>query len=219
MFLGDFWDERGSLPVEPLNGVLEEVSKWSQPCLFLVGNHDQVDLGGKSHSLTPLQCSQPLIHVFDSPTVFRGALWLPYRRDKRIIEAAIGAASSSDLQLRAVMAHADVQTARFNYAIQSREGLPAVGLFPPDIPVYTGHYHLPHTVPNTKICYIGSAYQVTAAEAGEEKRMVVFDAENGWDMIEEIPLLVGPRYVRLASIQELESPGLELQPGDRVKVC
>lgn len=72
VFLGDFWDERGSLPVEPLNAVLREISTWSQPCLFLVGNHDQVDLGGTSHSLTPLKSARPdLIHVFESPALFR----------------------------------------------------------------------------------------------------------------------------------------------------
>ena len=32
-------------------------------------------------------------------------------------------------------------------------------MFPPDVPVYTGHYHLPHTVPNSHITYIGSPYQ------------------------------------------------------------
>ena len=39
---GDFWDERGALPVEPLNRILSELSGWTQPMLMLVGNHDQV---------------------------------------------------------------------------------------------------------------------------------------------------------------------------------
>ncbi len=39
---GDFWHERGVLPVEPLNKVLEEVSHWRRPTIMLVGNHDQV---------------------------------------------------------------------------------------------------------------------------------------------------------------------------------
>ena len=50
------------------------------------------------------------------------------------------------------------QTARYNYQLQAREGLPP-DMFPPDVPVYTGHYHLPHTVPNSHITYIGSPYQ------------------------------------------------------------
>lgn len=50
--------------------------------LLLVGNHDQVDLGGESHALEPLAAAAPtLCHVFDTPAVWRGALWLPYRCD------------------------------------------------------------------------------------------------------------------------------------------
>ena len=33
---------RGTLPVNPLNRVLEEFREWRQPTLMLVGNHDQV---------------------------------------------------------------------------------------------------------------------------------------------------------------------------------
>ncbi len=41
---GDFWHVRGTLPVNPLNRVLEEFRDWKQPTLMLVGNHDQVIL-------------------------------------------------------------------------------------------------------------------------------------------------------------------------------
>ena len=44
MGAGDFWHVRGSLPVGPLNRVLEEFRNWRQPTLMLVGNHDQVPL-------------------------------------------------------------------------------------------------------------------------------------------------------------------------------
>lgn len=42
IFLGDFWHMRGSLPVEPLNQVINVLKEWDTPALFLVGNHDQV---------------------------------------------------------------------------------------------------------------------------------------------------------------------------------
>jgi hypothetical protein len=48
------------------------------------------------------------------------------------------------------------------------------------IPTYTGHYHKPHTVPGTRITYVGSPYQVSRAEAGQRKALVVLDAEAGW---------------------------------------
>ncbi|GFR43834.1 hypothetical protein Agub_g4955, partial [Astrephomene gubernaculifera] len=89
IFLGDFWDRRGALPVEPLNQVLQEMSSWTCPVLMLVGNHDQVDLGGRQHGLTPLELACPHVHVVEEPTRWRGALWLPYRRDTELLAAAM----------------------------------------------------------------------------------------------------------------------------------
>lgn len=48
MHTGDWWETRGTLPVEPLNAVLDELSTWTEaglPMLMLVGNHDQVCVG------------------------------------------------------------------------------------------------------------------------------------------------------------------------------
>ena len=56
------------------------------------------------HALTSIAVASPLIHVFDAPTTFLDALWLPYRRDKRQLEAAVEAAGP----VKAVFAHADV---------------------------------------------------------------------------------------------------------------
>lgn len=48
---------RGSLPVGPLNRVLEELRQWRQPTLMLVGNHDQVPN-------SPLQC--PYLPIYST---------------------------------------------------------------------------------------------------------------------------------------------------------
>ena len=56
------------------------------------------------HALTSIAVASPLIHVFDAPTLFLDALWLPYRRDRRQLEAAVAAAGP----VKAVFAHADV---------------------------------------------------------------------------------------------------------------
>lgn len=64
----------------------------------------QVTLGGCVHGLTALAAANPAVHVFDKPAVFLDALWLPYRRDKSEIEAALNAAGA----IKAVFGHADV---------------------------------------------------------------------------------------------------------------
>eukprot|EP00878_Enallax_costatus_P043517 GHUV01051530.1.p1 GENE.GHUV01051530.1~~GHUV01051530.1.p1 ORF type:complete len:209 (+),score=21.30 GHUV01051530.1:528-1154(+) len=73
LFLGDFWDRRGDLPVVPLNRVQDEISSWHMPLLLLPGNHDQVDLGGLDHSLDPIKMAAAQAHVFTQPTVYRCA--------------------------------------------------------------------------------------------------------------------------------------------------
>ena len=56
------------------------------------------------HALTSIAVASPLIHVFDAPTRFLDALWLPYRRECGDLEAAVAAAGP----VQAVFAHADV---------------------------------------------------------------------------------------------------------------
>jgi hypothetical protein len=65
----------------------------------------QVTIGGLQHSLTPLAEACPAVHVFERPSQFLGALWLPYRRQRAELEAAVRAAGAP---LKAVFAHADV---------------------------------------------------------------------------------------------------------------
>jgi hypothetical protein len=166
LFLGDFWHMRGALPVVPLNAAVRLFSEeWARPTLMLVGNHDQASAGGMAHALTPLAAASPLVHVFDAPALYGGALWLPYRRDAEELRAAIRAAAALGALgaggtggVGAVFAHADVVGASLNDAFQARDGLPPT-LFPPGVPTYTGHYHAPHTVPGTRIRYVGSPYQ------------------------------------------------------------
>ena len=206
VFLGDFWHARGAIPVEPLVDALAEIAKWRVPAVMIPGNHDQVTAGGETHALTPLQAANPeYVRVLSRPTLWRGALWLPYRRDAKTLREAVDAAKAFSAEtegadgastgLRAIMCHADVVGASMNESFQARDGIdPSVfgvaesrGGGPrrdaPErktVPTYTGHYHKPHTVPGTRITYVGSPYQVSRAEAGQTKALVVLDAEKGW---------------------------------------
>ena len=196
-FLGDFWHARGAIPVEPLIEALDAIRSWTRPCVMIPGNHDQVTAGGEVHALAPLAAANPRrVKIISRPTVWRNALWLPYRRDASVVKKAVEAAWSMDVSeddpgnaVRAVFCHADVVGASMNESFQARDGLDPSLLSPGfsaadahtgGIPVYTGHYHKPHTVPNTNITYVGSPYQVSRAEAGQVKALIVLDAEDGW---------------------------------------
>jgi hypothetical protein len=51
-----------------------------------------------------------------------------------------------------------------NEAYQAQHGLEP-GLFPETVPTYLGHYHLPHTVGDSNVRYVGSPYQGTVVSS------------------------------------------------------
>eukprot|EP00955_Chlamydomonas_euryale_P039291 351346-Chlamydomonas_euryale.AAC.8 len=53
--------------------------------------------------------------------------------------------------------------------------------------------------------------QVTASEAGELKRLFVLDADDGWRVLEEVPMHVGARHVRANGLQALQALAADLQ--------
>lgn len=58
-------------------------------------------------------------------------------------------------------------SAKQNSGRLATEGM-LIAAFPPGIDVYTGHYHMPQTLPGSSITYVGSPYQggVGRGEAG-----------------------------------------------------
>jgi DNA repair exonuclease SbcCD ATPase subunit len=198
--------------VSLLNSILSALVPWDVPTLLLPGNHDQVVHGGEQHALTPLVAAKDgLFHSFTHPTHWRRALWLPYRRDASLLEECL---RQQDAPLAAVFAHVDVAGASMNETHQAQFGLPA-DLFPSGagVPTYTGHYHLPHTVPGTRITYVGSPYQVSASEAGQKKRLLLLN--SNWQVEASLPLDVGPRHFRLDG--QNATPPAQLRSGDRVR--
>lgn len=215
IFLGDFWDMRGALPVEPLNRVIDVFRyRWKVPMIALVGNHDQTTLGGQIHSLEAVEAAavDDLVYVVDRPTILYDALWVPYRRHKNDVVDIMGACDElvQTRNIEAVFAHVDVVGAKLNDSFQALNGIePAV--FPQGIPIYSGHYHKPHMVPGTNIRYVGSPYQVTRGERGQQKSLLLLDRDSGWQVEKEIPIDIGPRYFDIAL--DPTSEGLAIDAG------
>eukprot|EP00850_Spirogloea_muscicola_P004223 SM000018S03588 [mRNA] locus=s18:126645:145823:- [translate_table: standard] len=213
IFLGDFWHARGALPVEPLNAALKELQSWTQPAIFITGNHDQVSLGGEVHALEALEAANEKILVISEPTEYLGALWLPYRKDHSLIEASLRVSSSSTVAVKAVLCHIDVVGATINEDYQAKEGFDPL-LFPPELLIYTGHYHKPHKVEQTQIEYVGSPYQISASEAGQVKRLMVLD--RTWQKVEDVIVNYGPRHFVVPKEGRLPSEVLQsARTGDR----
>jgi len=213
LFLGDFWHARGAIPVEPLNEALALMSstKWTAPTIMIPGNHDQVTAGGYSHALTPLAASNANILVFDGPTLYNGALWLPYRRNADVLKRAIQDCRG---EFNAIFCHADVVGASMNETFQARDGLDPA-LFG-GANTYTGHYHKPHVVPNTKITYVGSPYEVSRSEAGQTKELLILDTKTWTEGDHKrIALDIGPKHFAVDGAEAAVPPSAK--PGDVIR--
>ena len=102
-------------------------------------------LGGAVHSLEPLKYAfhPDGVLLISEPTVCMNALWIPYRRDHSVLKQIL-----RDGMVRkdvAFFCHADVKGAFMNDNIRSKEGID-ISTFPPNLPMFSGHFHKPHTV-------------------------------------------------------------------------
>ena len=110
--------------------------------------------------------------LINEPVVCMGALWIPYRRDPKMMKAVLTAGRFSDNDMAGgfnklddisdnlkeklkenekvsiIFCHADIQGASMNDNMRCREGLD-ISAFPPNLPIYSGHFHKPHTVRTT----------------------------------------------------------------------
>jgi len=118
---------------------------------YNIGNHDQVTLGGRVHALEPLLYAFPSnqILMIDEPSICMGALWLPYRRDEKImqkiLQSTLLTSNINSGEISMIFCHADVKGAFMNDGIRSRDGID-VEVFPKNVPIFSGHFHKPHTV-------------------------------------------------------------------------
>eukprot|EP00871_Galdieria_phlegrea_P002215 jgi/Galph1/2995/GphlegSOOS_G1666.1 len=223
IFLGDFWDRRGSLPVEPLNAVIEELQSWKQSVIMIPGNHDQYSYDGTVHSLLPIMIA---LHssslLIEQPSLFLNALWIPFIREHSLFSAVVSSLSPLD-SIQAVFCHSDIQNAQLvehqhkdGLSYRCVDGVPQ-DCFSSHVVVYSGHFHRPQVIPNTNIHYVGSPFEVSAAESGQQKSLLVLSRRYQWSVIEKIPIAIGPRhyYWNFPSCQQ-ESLISCLKPGDKV---
>jgi DNA repair exonuclease SbcCD nuclease subunit len=227
LFLGDFWHHRGTIRVDCLNAVLENLRGWEVPMVMIPGNHDQVSLDGHSHGLTPFENayrvgSVPGPLIFSYPTKFRDALFVPHVRNIATMESILQ--SSIAQETSAIFVHAEVTGAFMNDLIVSEDGIPPAS-FPNDKRIYSGHFHKPHTVKASNGCvqieYLGSPYETSLSEAQQHKTLAVLDAS--WECTEYIPIDIGRRHFKVSSLGELaglrlgeDKSNAGVRSGDRI---
>lgn len=217
LFLGDWWHVRGSLKVDLVNAMLSQLSNWTQPMIMIPGNHDQASWHTNEdhalrifHNAYRIQKSSGVM-VFSYPTVFMNALFVPHIRSPDILRSVLEIATES----RTIFCHADITGSSMNDNIVSQGGInPSV--FGGRL-TYTGHFHKPHVIAGHNITYLGSPYEISLAEAEQEKELVVFDRNASWIIKERIQLGgIGKQHYRPSNLSDFERVIKKLKTGDRV---
>jgi DNA repair exonuclease SbcCD nuclease subunit len=163
--LGDFWHVRYKIPVALQNQVVEWLRALKRERLqlyLLPGNHDQINGAGEN----ALEVFADLDHVtvITEPTWNRYGLWIPYRKDRADLEQALALPAPSAPAI--LWMHHGVKGAEMAPGVLGEIGLEPHQFLRWKI-VLCGHFHKRQALGN--IIYVGSPYQVTAAEAGQVK--------------------------------------------------
>lgn len=181
---------------------------------MIPGNHDLISRTGNGVSLVPLATTLDYrCLLISTPTLLFDALFVPYMHDVAQLKSLLTATLSHPIN--AVFCHATVAGAQLANNILSPSTPRSLNPtdFPPQTLVYSGHLHRPHNVGDS-IQYVGSPYQVSAAEYGQDKKLFVVDRAQGWKVVEAIPIDIGPRHFTVS----LDAPCVmpKLRRGDRV---
>lgn len=210
VFLGDWWHLRYRVDVRLQVAVLDELRRWAEKKVvtrLLVGNHDQVDVYGRN--ALEVFADLPNVWVYSNPVLDHDFVWLPYRRDISVYDLAVQYAEG-----RTIFLHQAVVGAFDNNQHQTQEGINYGNL--KNSRVFAGHFHKRQRLElgDTPVWFVGSPWQVTAAESGQKKGFCVVDGAS----VEFIDTDWGAKYHRfeVAENEVLDLSGV--RDGDDVRV-
>ncbi len=165
--LGDLLSGRYRTPSRLIVALYDLVSNSAKEGIswrFLPGNHDQFDLDGRT--VLEVLGEIPGVTVFKRPTWDQHGLWVPYQPTTEAFVKAIAKLPPRIPPPRRLWMHQGVLGSWMNGNVRDTDGVPLQAFSTWD-KVFSGHYHMHHTVGN--VTYIGTPWQVSASEAGQEK--------------------------------------------------
>jgi DNA repair exonuclease SbcCD nuclease subunit len=220
--LGDVFHMRYRVSARLLNGLRDELRQWVAQGIkldILPGNHDQYQVDGR-HVLEYLGDVSPTIKIHSVPEVDGLGFWMPYRsagarEQLQLLAKANRGARAAELPL---FVHLPLRGAVLTTTQVDTDGVEPDFLTSWPV-VFAGHYHMHQRLPGLNAWYIGSPYQVSAAEAGQPKGFAqwvqsgatppqLFFHERRW----------APRY-HVMHVGKGESMDFsQVSPGDDVRV-
>lgn len=210
--LGDFWNLRYKIDVGLQNAVRDALLGWMRAgtrFYFLPGNHDQVDVLGRN-ALEVFDGLGMQCQVFTQPTWTPKGLWVPYRKYQRDLVTAFELPAPSGYA-PVLWGHFELRNAWMNNQMRDSTGLELSTLSKFET-VILGHYHKRQRLEHAY--YVGSPWQVTSNEAGQEKGFAVWDGAK----LKFVTTQWGRRHhkIRLEPGESLDTS--QFHPGDDVRV-
>ena len=211
--LGDFYHIRYRVSVRLQNRVmkfLDALGKAKIHFILLPGNHDQISMEGEN--AMEVFGSLPNVKVYTDPTWDRWGFWIPYRKNNADIVDALYLAEKQLGSVPPVLwMHQGINGAMMNANLSDTKGLGA-GQFHRWL-VFTGHYHGRQKLGNVQ--YIGSPYQITASEAGQDKGYSVWDSKTM--QMTHVTMEWGKRYHNLGVVDPDSLDLSGIREGDEVR--
>jgi len=213
--LGDIYHVRYKVSVRLQNRLLDFLAQTKVCWILLPGNHDQINPRGE-HALEVFRELETVM-VFTEPEWGMDGLWIPYRKDLEAIRQALALPKPSAAPMVAWMHHG-VRGALMNSTIRDTDGIPSE-TFNEFERVFCGHYHLPQDL--GFLSYVGSPYQTRADEAGQQKRIGMWDRNTKtmhWSPVNWgrrfFRIEAGPHGVELpADVTTADEIRIQAQPG------
>lgn len=178
--LGDTTDDRTAIPIPAIDALVQGMAGFPTGALNikLVGNHEQYHRNTKVHMG---RLYAPKFEIVDGIEVYAldstAVVALAYPSDLTLATKTYREyiqALKSDYAKIVVLGHFDVVGARYRNG-PVLAGIPADTFDLADI-VLLGHVHKPQKLGH--IHYVGSPFQQDYGEAGEQKRVLIFDTDT-----------------------------------------
>lgn len=180
---GDVFDNRNSLNVKTMNYAFNFFSALEENgfrVIVITGNHDlYLSSSNELSSLPFLSRFENVLHVKDKPIEYaqQGTklFLVPWISD---VDAFINEDIKTDAKI--CIGHFPLTGFKMNKSSVMKEGMPEVALTRQFDVVISGHYHTRNfkEAGGKKIYYTGSPYQLTWADAGEERGFTLFSFEG-----------------------------------------
>lgn len=187
--LGDTLDKRKTIDFVTSAFLIKEWLSWfdeNEVELYsIIGNHDTYYKN--TNEISGIKQYESLfkrVHIVDSPTVLK-TKWADYHlipwicpENKDSVTEYISNIEGEDFRSTFICGHFELAGFNINKNFISKSGSIDTKLLEdsPAYAIFSGHYHTPSQ--NKHIVYVGTPYQLTWNDYGDEKRFFVIDESN-----------------------------------------